>query len=212
MTMTKQLHLISTGKQPVEQFASICAHVHPYVDAIHVREKRKTAREVSAFVAALIGNGVPPQKIIINDRVDVAVVYGVKGVQLAYHSLSVSQVKRHFPRLAVGCSVHSLDEAKEAAKSGADFCIYGHIFLTTSKSGMAPRGVDSLQAIVASVNIPVIAIGGIHAGNAAQVLQAGADGIAVMSAVFLARDPVAEAKKLAHIVKQTWPMNGGEEC
>jgi thiazole tautomerase (transcriptional regulator TenI) len=201
--MIKQLHLISTGKQSVEQFASICARVHPYVDAIHVREKRKTAREVSAFVAALIGNGVPPHKIIVNDRVDVAVVYGVKGVQLAYHSLSVSQVKRYFPKLAVGCSVHSLDEAKEAAKSGADFCIYGHIFPTASKSGMTPRGVESLRIVAGGVHIPIIAIGGIHAGNAAQVLQAGADGIAVMSAVFLAKDPVAEVKKLAHIVKHS---------
>ncbi|OQP03253.1 thiazole tautomerase TenI [Geobacillus sp. 44B] len=201
--MTKQLHLISTGKQSAEQFASICARIHPYIDAIHVREKRKTAREVSAFVAALIESGVPPQKIIVNDRVDVAAVFGVKGVQLAHHSLSVCQVKPHFPALAVGCSVHSLGEAKEAEKSGADFCIYGHIFPTASKPGMRPRGVESLRIVAGGVHIPVIAIGGIHAGNAAQVLQAGADGIAVMSAVFLARDPVAEAKKLAHIVKQT---------
>ncbi|NUK28625.1 thiazole tautomerase TenI [Parageobacillus sp. VR-IP] len=201
--MTKQLHLISTGKQSAEQFASICARIHPYIDAIHVREKRKTAREVSAFVAALIESGVPPQKIIVNDRVDVAAVFGVKGVQLAHHSLSVCQVKPHFPALAVGCSVHSLDEAKEAEKSGADFCIYGHIFPTASKPGMRPRGVESLRIVADGVHIPVIAIGGIHAGNAAQVLQAGADGIAVMSAVFLAKDPVAETKKLAHIVKQT---------
>ncbi|BDG48555.1 thiamine phosphate synthase [Parageobacillus sp. KH3-4] len=202
MKVERQLHIISTGKQPLEQFVAICARVHPYVDVIHVREKMKTAREISEFLTALIRRGIPPKKIVVNDRIDVAVVFGVKGVQLAHHSLPVRQVKRHFPSLSVGCSVHSLEEAMEAEKSGADYCIYGHVFPTASKLGEPPRGIESLQNVVHHVNIPVIAIGGICSDNAEQVLQAGAHGIAVMSAVFCAKDPVGEAKKLAKIVKK----------
>ncbi|MBB3868395.1 thiazole tautomerase TenI [Parageobacillus toebii NBRC 107807] len=200
--MERQLHIISTGKQPLDQFVAICARVHPYVDAIHVREKMKTAREISEFLTALIKQGVPPRKIIVNDRIDVAVVFGVKGVQLAHHSLSVRKVKHHFPSLSIGCSVHSIAEAMEAEESGADYCIYGHVFATGSKVGVPPRGIESLRSVVNHVNIPVIAIGGIHSNNAEQVLKAGAQGIAVMSAVFFADDPVSEAKKLAKIVKK----------
>ncbi|MED4970921.1 thiazole tautomerase TenI [Parageobacillus toebii] len=200
--MERQLHIISTGKQPLDQFVAICARVHPYVDAIHVREKMKTAREISEFLTALIKQGVPPRKIIVNDRIDVAVVFGVKGVQLAHHSLSVRKVKHHFPSLSIGCSVHSIAEAMEAEESGADYCIYGHVFATGSKVGVPPRGIESLRSVVNHVNIPVIAIGGIHSNNAEQVLKAGAQGIAVMSAVFFANDPVSEAKKLKKIIEK----------
>ncbi len=202
------LHFISTGRQTADEFAAICARIHPYADAIHIREKEKTAREVAEFVAALLYAGVPPQKIIVNDRVDVAAVYGVKGVQLAYHSLPVRAVRRSFPDLTVGCSVHGSEEAKQAEQDGAHFCLYGHIFPTDSKPGLPPRGLDSLAEIAAAVSIPVIAIGGIHAGNACRVMEAGATGVAVLSAVFLAPDPVVEARRLAQIVRGE-RKNGG---
>ncbi|ASS87905.1 thiamine phosphate synthase [Geobacillus lituanicus] len=202
------LHFISTGRQTADEFAAICARIHPYADAIHIREKEKTAREVAEFVTALLYTGVPPQKIIVNDRVDVAVVYGVGGVQIAYHSLPVRAVRRSFPDLTVGCSVHGSEEAKQAEQDGAHFCLYGHIFPTASKPGLPPRGLDSLAEIVAAVSIPVIAIGGIHAGNACRVMEAGAAGVAVLSAVFLAPDPVVEARRLAQIVRGE-RKNGG---
>ncbi|MGG3007784.1 thiazole tautomerase TenI [Geobacillus stearothermophilus] len=202
------LHFISTGRQTADEFAAICARIHPYADAIHIREKEKTAREVAEFVTALLYAGVPPQKIIVNDRVDVAAVYGVGGVQIAYHSLPVRAVRRSFPDLTVGCSVHSLTEAKQAEEDGAHFCLYGHMFPTASKPGLPPRSIDSLREMAASVCIPVIAIGGIHAGNACRVMEAGAAGVAVLSAVFLAPDPVVEARHLAQIVRGE-RKNGG---
>ncbi|WJQ00831.1 thiazole tautomerase TenI [Geobacillus stearothermophilus] len=202
------LHFISTGRQTADEFAAICARIHPYADAIHIREKEKTAREVAEFVTALLYAGVPPQKIIVNDRVDVAAVYGVGGVQIAYHSLPVRAVRRSFPDLTVGCSVHSLTEAKQAEEDGAHFCLYGHMFPTASKPGLPPRSIDSLREMAASVCIPVIAIGGIHAGNACRVMEAGAAGVAVLSAVFLAPDPVVEARRLAQIVRGE-RKNGG---
>jgi thiazole tautomerase (transcriptional regulator TenI) len=197
-----EFHVISTGQQSDERLIEIITHIHPYVDAIHLREKRKTAKELAAMISALITKGVPAEKLIINDRVDVAFVCGAAGVQLAYHSLNVKEVKEHFPSLRVGCSVHSLEEAREAERDGADYCIYGHIFSTNCKPGLTPRGISELKKIVKQTIIPVIAIGGIKPENAETVMQAGAKGIAVMSGVFLADDPVAEARAYANILKK----------
>ncbi|WP_051530049.1 thiazole tautomerase TenI [Anoxybacillus tepidamans] len=195
--MKKQLYAISTGKQPSEQLAAIASHIHPYVDAIHIREKTKTAKELFELVERFLDSGVPAEKIIINDRADVAAACGVKGVQLAYHSLSAKAVKKAFPSLVVGCSVHSLQEAIEAEQNGADYCIYGHVFPTECKAKMPPRGIEKLAQITAAVSIPVIAIGGIRLDNVSQVWEAGAHGIAVMSGIFLAENPLVQAKRYA---------------
>jgi thiazole tautomerase (transcriptional regulator TenI) len=200
--MKKQFHAISTGVQSLEQFVTIASRIHPYVDAIHVREKTKTAKELVEIISVLLAHGVPAEKVIVNDRVDVAIACGVKGVQLAYHSLHAKVVKDHFPSLVVGCSVHSLEEAIEAEKSGADYCIYGHIFPTACKADVRPRGLDTLRNITSSIHIPVIAIGGIQPDNVKQVLQAGASGIAVMSGVFLVKDALTQVKEYARIVKK----------
>ncbi|RAK19444.1 thiazole tautomerase (transcriptional regulator TenI) [Anoxybacillus vitaminiphilus] len=200
--MVGEFHVISTGQQSNERLIEVITHIHPYVDAIHLREKQKTAKELAALISVLIAKGVPAEKIMINDRVDVAVVCGAAGVQLAYHSLNVKAVKEHFPSLRVGCSVHSLEEAQEAERDGADYCLYGHIFPTDCKAGLAPRGLFELEVVAKQIHIPVIAIGGIRPNNVEKVLQAGAKGIAVMSGVFLADDPVAEARLFAGILKK----------
>ncbi|MCZ0754952.1 thiazole tautomerase TenI [Anoxybacillus sp. J5B_2022] len=198
--MKKQLHVISTGRQPTEQVVAIASRIHPYVDAIHLREKEKTAKELAEMIEALLSNGVPKEKLIVNDRIDVAIAYGVKGVQLAYHSLPVQKVKASFPALFVGCSVHSLSEAKKAENSGADYCLYGHVFPTECKAGVLPRGVETLAQIAVAVRIPVIAIGGIQPHHVPSIWEAGADGIAVMSGVFLAEDPLAQVKSYAQMM------------
>jgi thiazole tautomerase (transcriptional regulator TenI) len=197
-----EFHVISTGQQSNERLIETITRIHPYVDAIHLREKKKTAKELAALIFGLITKGVPAEKLIINDRVDVAVVCGAAGVQLAYHSLNVKVVKEHFPSLRVGCSVHSLEEAQEAGRHGADYCLYGHIFPTDCKAGLSPRGLSELAVIAKQIDIPVIAIGGIKPDNVEKVLQAGAKGIAVMSGVFLADDPVAEARIFASVLKK----------
>ncbi|WP_044748831.1 thiazole tautomerase TenI [Bacillus alveayuensis] len=197
-----EFHVLSTGQQSNEQLIEIITHIHPYVDAIHLREKAKTAKELVSLVSTLSAKGVPLEKLIINDRVDVAVVCGVRGVQLAYHSLNAKAVKEHFPSLYIGCSVHSLEEAQEAEQEGADYCLYGHIFATDCKAGLSPRGLSELAAITKQIDIPVIAIGGIKPNNVEKVLQAGAKGVAVMSGVFFADDPVAEARVFSSILKK----------
>ncbi|SDM82715.1 thiazole tautomerase TenI [Sediminibacillus halophilus] len=190
-----ELHIVSTGNQQPEEFAKIAGDIHPYITAIHIREKHKTAKEIYQMIKRLLDNQVPASKIIVNDRLDVAHVMKVCGVHLAYHSLPVDEVKERFPDLRVGCSVHSLEEATLAQKQGADYAFFGHVFPTKSKPGLAPRGVEQLRSILSSVSIPVIAIGGIKPGNVNEVMEAGAKGVAVMSGVLEANQPLVKAKE-----------------
>ncbi|MEK3856377.1 thiazole tautomerase TenI [Cytobacillus sp. FSL H8-0458] len=191
--MRKQLHVISDGELSLEAFAEIAGEVEPFADKFHLREKHRTSRELYEGVKLLRNEGIPIHKIVINDRVDVAWAFNA-GVHLAFHSLPVHMVKMHFPDLKVGCSVHSLEAAEKAAKQGADYILFGHIFETDSKKGVPPRGTGSLEALKKAVDIPVLAIGGIKPEKVPEVLEAGADGIAVMSGILQAKDPVEAAK------------------
>lgn len=191
---TNELHVISTGQQCAQTFVSIIQHIHPYIDYIHLREKEWSAAELILAVEALYEHGVSREKVIINDRVDVAQVTHVNGVQLAYHSLDVATVRQTFPHLSIGRSVHHVNDAKQAERDGAHRLLYGHIFPTASKRGVKPRGIINLQRVVGAVNIPVIAIGGMSPERIPSVLQTGAAGIAVLSGILLADDPLTRAK------------------
>lgn len=181
---------------PVEQLREILIDIHPYVTSIHLREKQKTARELFQAVE-LLAKDIPLSKIIINDRVDVAVASRAAGVQLAYHSLDAALVKKAFPQMKIGTSIHSYEEAKQA---GADYLLYGHVFSSTSKPGLPPKGLEELTRLT-QLDIPVIAIGGITVENTRHVLHAGAAGIAVMSGVLEAQDPITAVKAYANALK-----------
>lgn len=93
-------------------------------------------------------------------------------------------------RLALfGASCHSVAEAKACAAAGCNYLLAGHVFATDCKKGLAPRGVDFLKAVCASVTVPVYALGGITGGNAARCIAAGAAGVAVMSGAMTCADP-----------------------
>lgn len=190
-----EFHLISDGKKSLEEFARIASVVQPFLTSLHLREKNKTAIELWEGIDLLHTAGVPREKIIVNDRVDVAMASGISGVQLAYHSLEPKWVKQFLPRLRVGRSVHSSEEAKAMEQQGTDFLIYGHIFTSGSKLGLRARGLHALYEVVRSVKIPVIAIGGISPDRVGQVIQTGVAGIAVMSGILDAVDPVVTAKQ-----------------
>lgn len=189
-----QLHLITDGKKTKGELVAILSEVHELVDFIHVREKHRSALEVFKLVDELIKSGVRPGKIIINDRVDVAHVLNVGGVQLAYHSLRVSEIRRNFPDLRVGKSVHSYEEAIQAEMDGAHFILYGHIYSTSSKEGLKPKGLMEFKRLTKSLKIPVIAIGGITPDKFQELRASGAGGIAVMSGIMDAENNAHAAK------------------
>lgn len=193
-----KFHIISTGRQNPEQLAEIVGSIHSYIDAIHIRERKKTAKEIYNLISLLTAKGIPLSKIMINDRVDVAHVSNVEGVQLANQSLPADVVRRKFTNLKIGCSVHTINEAQIAQQQDADYVIFGHVFPTQSKPGLPPRGLEQLKLVSDSIAIPVLAIGGIKPENTRNIIDAGAQGIAVMSGVLEAKRPLEKVKEYYH--------------
>jgi thiamine-phosphate diphosphorylase len=149
--------------------------------------------------------------LIINDHADLALVlagedapeHGGIGIHVGQKDLPLAEVVRIVPHhYIVGVSTNNADEASKAAGSGAAYVAVGDIYGTASKTGTRPASIDRLVEVRSAVQIPVIGIGGINASNASQVMQAGANGIAVISAVCSADDPKAAAEELVKIVNQ----------
>jgi thiamine-phosphate pyrophosphorylase len=130
-------------------------------------------------------------QLLINDRIDVALAVAAAGVQLGNASLPIEVARTLLgPRALIGASTHSLDEANQAVRSGADFVVFGPVFFTPSKAAFgAPQGLRALKEIVENVALPVYAIGGIKLENMADVLTTGVCGIALISGVIAAVDP-----------------------
>ena len=135
---------------------------------------------------------------IVNDRLDVALACGADGVHLGQEDMQVDVARQLAPRpFVIGISVGNVAEAVAAEKAGADYVALGPVFSTTSKDDAGPAlGLSALREIRAAVSIPVIAIGGIGRENVGAVIGAGADGVAVISAVAGQPDITAAARDL----------------
>jgi len=136
---------------------------------------------------------IPSKKktlFIVNDRVDIAVASQADGVHLGQEDFPLKDARKILGEdKIIGISTHSLKEAIEAEKEGADYIAIGPIFPTSTKANAGlPRGTEIISQIKEAVNIPVVAIGGINEGNVERVLRAGADGVAVISAIFKEKD------------------------
>ena len=190
------LHAITTGRQSLDEVLRIASGpaFRDAVQAVHIREKHRPARELFEWAIAL-AETLGPDRIVVNDRIDVALAAGVGSVQLASHSLPPDAVRRQWPSLRFGCSVHSEAEARRAAAAGADYVLFGHVYETASKPGLAPRGTAELARVVSAVAVPVLAIGGITPERVAEVLAAGCAGIAVMSGIWESPDPESAARR-----------------
>lgn len=137
-------------------------------------------------------------KLLINDRVDVALGVRADGVHLPQEGIPPSAVRKLVgPDLLIGASTHSLAEARDAETEGADFVVLGPVFETPSKLRYGPPvGIEALRQVARELSIPVFAIGGIDAGRVPEVLGAGAHGVAVISALLAADDPGTAARAL----------------
>ena len=155
------------------------------------------AREVRRLTA-LYG-----ARLLINDRLDVALAVEADGVQLTTTSLPVVVARRLLgPQRLLGVSTHNPAEAQEAAEGGADFIVFGPVFYTPSKAAYGqPVGIAALRAVRAAMPLPILAIGGVKSANLEQVMAAGADGIAVISAISSAEDPTAASKDLLSMLQ-----------
>ncbi|MCZ8511999.1 thiamine phosphate synthase [Paenibacillus filicis] len=186
----QELHVITTGRQELDEVASILESCSTaLIHTLHVREKHRSAWELVQWHARLKPL-LPQTAVVVNDRVDAAMAAGADGVQLAWSSLTPAQARHIVPGgMRIGCSVHSAAEASEAARQGADYVLFGHVFASGSKPGLEPRGLAALTETVQASPVPVIAIGGIVPENAEDVLATGCAGFAVLSSFFLSPDP-----------------------
>jgi thiamine-phosphate pyrophosphorylase len=137
---------------------------------------------------------------IANDHVDLALAIGANGVHLGQHDLPVDIVRTFVPHdFIVGASTNNAEEARRAVEKGASYVAIGSVFPTGSKEPERTRAasVDRIREVKAAVDVPVVAIGGINASNVDEVIAAGADAVAVISAVCGVEDPRAAAAQLA---------------
>jgi thiamine-phosphate pyrophosphorylase len=154
---------------------------------IQIREKDLDSRSLVELVRFAVAetreNSV---RVLVNDRLDVALAANAAGVHLGENSLPVevvSEWRRSSGRLdfQIGASCHSLESARAAERGGADYVFFGPVFATPSKAAFgAPQGTERLREVCASVGIPVLAIGGVNAENARECIAAGAAGIAAI--------------------------------
>jgi thiamine-phosphate pyrophosphorylase len=158
--------------------------------SVQVREKDLGAGALAALCRELLAV-TQPALLIVNDRVDVALAIGARGVQRTSTSLAVRDIRHIVKRsIYVGASVHSLEESIEAEAEGADWLTFGPVYDTPSKRAYgAPQGVTALARVARAVSIPVIAIGGITPERVAEVRGAGAQGVAAISAILAAPSP-----------------------
>ncbi|MDP3890400.1 thiamine phosphate synthase [Nocardioides sp.] len=166
------------------------------VDGFQVRAKSLADGALVSFTRGVI-EAVRPHGavVVVNDRVDVALAGGADGVHLGRTDLPVADARRIAPGLLVGATCRSRDHAAEAARDGADYAGIGPVFASASKRGLPdPLGVPAVET--AAGELPLVAIGGISVADVPALRAAGAHGVAVIAAIWGARDPVGSAKEL----------------
>lgn len=188
-----------TGKMSL--YEQVEAALQGGATCVQLREKhldRETfLAEAKALVRLCHRYSVP---FIVNDEVDIAVECGADGVHVGQEDMRAADVREQVgPNMMIGVSAHTVEEALEAVKNGADYLGVGAVFSTSTKTDVSVLPMETLQAICRAVKVPVVAIGGISEKNVMQLAGSGVDGIAVVSAIFAAGDPKAAARRLREL-------------
>ena len=198
---------LSKGRSTAE---IVAAAVAGGVSCIQLREKscgtREFLNEALALQPLLKSRNIP---LIINDRLDIALAIEADGVHLGQSDMPIGMARKIAgDSLIIGISAESVDDALRAEQEGADYIGISPVFSTPTKTDIAPPlGLEGVRQIRALVDIPLVGIGGINSDNAESVLAAGADGIAVVSAIVSAADPAGAANKLKTLIDQVLAQN-----
>ena len=182
------------------------------VTCVQLREKHldrdaflAEARQICALCRRY---GVP---FIVNDDLDVTLACGADGIHVGQDDMPAAEVRRRAGRrLIVGVSAHTPEEARLAEAAGADYLGAGAVFGSATKTDASLLTPAGLQAVCAAVHIPVVAIGGVNAGNILQLQGSGAAGAAVVSGIFGAPDITAACRKLRALADTM--VQGGPPC
>jgi thiamine-phosphate pyrophosphorylase len=174
-------------------------------DVIQLRDKARTSKDMLSIALQIReitrSAGI---RFIVNDRLDLARASDADGVHLGQEDLPVTFARRVAPKgFIIGTSVRTVQEALIAESEGADYIALSPIFDTPTKCDAGPgKGLDMLKDIKSAVSIPVIAIGGICKNNVRQVMEAGADGVAVISAVVAQKDIAKATAEMRSLIYQ----------
>lgn len=195
-----RLHLVTDPALCGERglLTVVQAAVRGGVTCVQLREKtldtRAFVERARALKALLSPLRIP---LLINDRVDVALAAGADGVHVGQSDMAPQDVRRLMPGALIGLSIESWQQMHEAERAPVDYYGISPVFATSSKADAAPAlGLAGLQQLRRMTARPLVAIGGIQAGNVAAVMAAGADGVAVVSALCAADDPARAARAL----------------
>ncbi|MDO8445163.1 MAG: thiamine phosphate synthase [Deltaproteobacteria bacterium] len=207
-----RLYLITdrskTLSRPLEDVVK--AALEGGVRFVQLREKDLSGRELFNLARELreLTNRYNA-KLLINDRVDIAVAVGADGVHLGRQSVSVQDARRAFESssFSVGVSTHSLEEALQAESEGADFITFSPVYFTPSKAAYdQPVGIDKLKEVAKAVNIPIFALGGITIANTEDIMKAGVYGVAMISAIMASNDVKKAVEELIMKIAEHRPL------
>lgn len=181
----------------------VSAAVQGGVTCVQLREKHLNTRDFFSQ-AMMLKTLLAPYNIplVINDRIDVALACGAQGVHLGQNDMPIMQARRLLPpEVFIGWSVETMEDVIRSALLPVDYLGVSPILTTPTKMDTKmPWGLEGLRKVRAATELPLVAIGGIHIGNACDMLSAGADGLAVVSALCAAPDPFAAALALRKII------------
>ncbi len=170
--------------------AAAIASAGPAV-ALHARDRSAGGAALARVAQRLVALARPPEAaVVVNGRPDIAHAVAAQGVQLGALDLRPAEARASFPIGWIGCSVHSVAEAEAAARDGADYLLVGNVYETSSHPGRRAAGLGLLRE-AAAIGLPVIAIGGMDGTRASAARDAGAYGVAAVTAVWRAPDSAA---------------------
>ena len=185
-----------TGKQTL--YEQVEAALKGGVTCVQLREKEldETAflQEAKELCALCRRYGVP---FLVNDNVEIAIACGADGIHVGQEDLAAGEVRcRVGENMILGVSVHTVEEACQAVRDGADYLGLGAVFPTSTKTDVEQMPNETLRAICDAVDVPIVAIGGINRGNILKLAGSGVDGVALVSAIFSAEDIEGTCREL----------------
>lgn len=164
------------------------------VDSVYLREKDLTPSEYMDLLSKMVTICEGKTELYAVKYLDVAKTLGIHNIHLSYRDFLETYSDLHIYN-SISVSVHSVEEAIQCERLGATRLVTGHIFPTDCKKGLPPRGLEHLQRVCESVNLPVYAIGGITPTNANDIISSGADGVCIMSSLMATDTPNLLLKK-----------------
>lgn len=201
------LYLVTDEKMSLNRDISYVVEqaVEGGVTMVQLREKELSTREFikrSLNLKKLLSKYDVP--LIINNRIDIALAVEADGVHVGQSDMPYEYVKRLIPeKMMLGLSVETLDQAVEAEKYDLDYLSVSPVFFTPTKTNLYREwGIEGLRKLRSITKHKLIAIGGINSSNVAEVIRAGADGVAVVSAICAAEEPKATSKELKSIIEK----------